>query len=595
MQEKTLNRKGAILGILIVFLFFFGFSLAVDFPAMCRGSFFSDESTYHSMTYSIAYDGDIEYSREDLFRVFREFRGGPAGIFLKKNLQKDKIFFSKSFIYSLFSSPFVRLLGTKGFFLFHSLLLLLMMYLGFTYLTRYNSPGLSLSFLLTFIFAGTAIVYFFWITPEFFNLSLIFTAYFLWAYKEVKPLEGKISSRWTKFLYSPISDYIASILLGVATFSKPTNALFIAPIGLFNIYRRRWFRTLIVGLIFLGVSAGLFGINYYITGEINYQGGYRKTFLRQFPLIDSKAKFENTGLSMTTNIETYAWSFDIITFLYNLFYYFFGRYSGVVLYFFPAVFSSVLFLIYRPRGLVRWLILGTAVAAILVNIILIPDNYLGGGGTVGNRYFVNIFPLFFFLLPQMRKGRYIFLCWIIAAIFLSQILLNPLQSSLSPAHHGKRYPFKLLPAELSQLNDLPINTNPKARKVALQRPARYWVYFLDDNTYLREAGGFWIRGSSTAEVVLRSEKELERIIVRIKNGQVDNRIKARVGWHSKSLSLKRRAMVDMAFQTGRGFKYGETYLYRVYITSKAGFIPKHYTPAHPDNRYLGCFATFEVQ
>lgn len=591
-----MSRKEGLLFILIIFIFFLGFSLAIDYPSLCRGSFFSDGATYYSMAYSIAYDGDIEYSREDLFRVFQEFRGGPVGIFLKKNLQNNKIFFSKSYIYPLFVSPFIRLLGTKGFFVFHSLLLVILMYLGYAFLTKVNSPSMSLALLLTFLFAAVGMVYFFWVTPEIFNLSLIFAAYFLWCYKEIEPQEERKACIWTRFLYSGISDYIASLLIGVATFSKPTNALFIAPLGLYSIYKRRWLRTLVIGFIFLAVSVGLFGINYYITGDINYQGGYRKTFLQQFPLFDSKAQFENTGLSMTTDIESYGWSFDFVTFLYNLFYYFFGRYSGIIFYYFPAIFSAALFLFYRPRGIVRWLILGTAIAAILVNIILIPDNYLGGGGTIGNRYFVNIFPLFFFLLlPSIKRGRAILLCWLMAGIFLSQILLNPLQSSRSPAQHGKQYPFKLFPAELTQLNDLPINTNPRARRVVLRYPAQFYLYFLDDNTYFREAGGFWLRGRSTAELVLRSEKRLKKIIISVKNTQVDNEVKARVGWHSERISLKRKKKDDLELHVGRGLRYAETYLYRLTITSKEGFIPKNYIQASPDNRYLGCFVTIYVE
>lgn len=589
-----MSQKKGFWIIIVIFVFFLGFSLSIDYSSLCRGSFFSDGATYYSMAHSIASDGDIEYSREDLFRVFKEFRGGPIGIFLKKDIKQDKIFFSKSFIYPLFCAPFVRFLGTKGFFVFHSLLLLLIMYLGYTYLIKSISPSLSLGVILTFLFAAVGIVYFFWITPEVFNLSLIFSAYFLCCYKEIEPQEEKKNSFWSRFLYSAKSDYIASLLIGLATFSKPTNALFIAPFGLFSIYKKRWLRTLIIGLLFVAVSVGLYGINYFITGDWNYQGGYRKTFLQQFPLIDSNAQFENTGLSMTTNIGGYGWFFDGKTFLYNIFYYFFGRYSGIIFYYFPAIFGAALFLLHR-KSFLKWLIFGTAVAAILANIIIIPDNYLGGGGTMGNRYFVNIYPLFFFLIPSLKKRRTLFISWIIAGIFLSQILLNPLQSSLNPAQHGKGYPFKLLPAELTQLNDLPINTNPHARKVALSQPAQFYLYFLDDNTYFREAGGFWIRGSATAELILRSEKKLNKIIITVKNSKVDNEIKARIGWHSQRASLKTRKKVDMVFKAGRAIKYGETYLYRITIASQEGFIPKRYVQASPDNRYLGCFVTIEVE
>ena len=49
-----------------------------------RSAFKSDEATYYMMAHSLAADGDLEYRRADLVRVWREFPSGPAGVFLKK-------------------------------------------------------------------------------------------------------------------------------------------------------------------------------------------------------------------------------------------------------------------------------------------------------------------------------------------------------------------------------------------------------------------------------------------------------------------------------------------------------------------------------
>ena len=39
----------------------------------------------------------------------------------------------------------------------------------------------------------------------------------------------------------------------------------------------------------------------------------------------------------------------------------------------------------------------------LFYILITPDNYFGGGGSLGNRYFLNIFPFFFFLVNLTNK------------------------------------------------------------------------------------------------------------------------------------------------------------------------------------------------
>jgi hypothetical protein len=59
----------AIRNFFILFLLFIiFFSFATDLPKTKRGGFFSDESTYFSIMQSLAYDGDLEYTRADIVR-----------------------------------------------------------------------------------------------------------------------------------------------------------------------------------------------------------------------------------------------------------------------------------------------------------------------------------------------------------------------------------------------------------------------------------------------------------------------------------------------------------------------------------------------
>src|SRR5206468_9526267 len=121
-----------------------------------------------------------------------------------------------------------------------------------------------------FVVASVVPVYFVWITPEFFNFSLGLLAYFCWLYKEVAPRDTPVmGARW---LLTPTGDIAAAALLGIATFSKVTNALLFLPILAWLAWRRRWGTFLVTGAVFGLCAGGLFLANMAITGEWNYQG-----------------------------------------------------------------------------------------------------------------------------------------------------------------------------------------------------------------------------------------------------------------------------------------------------------------------------------
>ena len=76
---------------------------------------FSDEAVYYMMAQSLGFDYDIEYTPQDLQRMYEDgWYAGPQGIYLTK-AKNGKIYYSKYWAYSLFLAPFVRLFGLKGF------------------------------------------------------------------------------------------------------------------------------------------------------------------------------------------------------------------------------------------------------------------------------------------------------------------------------------------------------------------------------------------------------------------------------------------------------------------------------------------------
>jgi hypothetical protein len=228
------EKRAAKAVLWIVALFFLGFSLFINLPAVHSGFLSADQAVYYAMAQSIAFDNDLEYTKKDLIRYYEDFGAGPNGIFLKKAAD-GKLYYAKSFVYALFAAPFVRVFGSNGPLVFHSLLLLLLLLMGFSYFSLSNSPGLSLLQVITFLFASIAGVYFLWISPDFFNLFLVFAALFLWLYKirrkEAPPAAPEANlGRFQAFLLSESSDYLAVILAGIAVFSKPPNVALMGPL-----------------------------------------------------------------------------------------------------------------------------------------------------------------------------------------------------------------------------------------------------------------------------------------------------------------------------------------------------------------------------
>ena len=590
---KIPGDKTALTVIFLIFLFFLGFSLFINLPGIQRNWLFSDEAIYYIMTQSIAYDGDITYTKKDLYRFCEDF-SAPQGIFLKKN-EKGEIFYAKSFAYPLFAAPFVRIFNYHGFFIFHSILLLLILLMGYSFLSIKNSSSISLIYTLTFLFASIAIIYFIWITAEFFNFFLAFSVIFLFAYKIKSENKNRNGSFIKKFLNSDYSDYVASFLAGIATFSKPPNIVLIAPIFLYSFIKKRWLKSFIILLIFVITSLSFFGINYLLTSDWNYMGGERKTFYFRFPYEKESYTFDSIGHKMTSEryFESHPISLKIA--IYNLFYYFFGRFSGITWYFFPAFLALIVFLINKKR-LYQWFIFGTIFAEILIYIVLMPDNYIGGGGTLGNRYFLNVYPLFFFLPRIIKTKKEVIINWIVASIFISQILITPFKSSSYPATHGKEIPFSLLPIEKSLINTLPTNTNPSAFKIRFGTPPNdYLIYFLNDNYYKKQGNGFWTFGDKTCEFFLRSFYPLKGLIIKLtNNGRLRNKVIVKVDGKKKIIYLSGKEKKEIKFKTGSGFKFGDSYIYHLKIKSRKGAIPYLEDRKSNDRRFLGVFVEINI-
>jgi hypothetical protein len=594
-------RPGLILA--AVFLALYGtFALTADVPRASYG-FHSDEATYYMMAWSLVDDGDLTYTKDDLVRVWKEFSSGPSGVFLKRGStlagrpdpNPYRYYYGKAFIYPVFAAPFVLLFGTNGFLVLNALCLALVLLCGYLFLHARAGPWPSAILAAGFVMASAIPVYFAWIMPEAFNFSLAFVAYFCWLYKEVAAPAR--SPKGTAWLFTPRADLAAATLLGIATFSKPTNALLFVPIVCWELYKRRW-RIGGAILVFTAVAAGLFAINIAITGEWNYQGGDRKSYYVEFPFqndvttrpLGVEKSRENMLPNVIFNKRTFASNL-----LHNLEYFFVGRYAGMIGYFFPAFFAMIALLAgpsRRPGW--QWIVLASGLAQGLIFVVATPYTWSGGG--VGNRYFASGYGVMLFALPPIESIALSFVPWVIGGLFVAPMVLDPFAASFRPYDNAKHGPLRLLPVELTLLNDLPVWTDGDRARVWFGDLGKgdpgFLVSFLDNNAYNREADkSFWTRGGSRADLVFKADRPIRRAIFDLTAGAVPVDVSINLHGKKQFVHLDPGATQQIAIAMPAGVAFEKEVagvrVWNVSIETSAGFTPIFYDSASTDVRYLG--------
>ncbi len=599
-----------------------GTSVAVDLPRASGGEFWGDGATYYAMAWSLARDGDVRFEARDLARVRAQYPGGPSGVFLKRahgglttdapgfpwlrrvRADEGRLYYAKALVYPVLAAPLVAVLGTRGLALANGLLLALALVLAVATLRRRGfGPWPALATASSLLLLGVAPLYLVWPTPEILGLALVTAG--LWAWASGRPL-------------------LSAVLFGIAGYVKPPNLLMAAPLLLAPVLpppgvspASAWSAVRALprlaeavrrGLVLCAAAAACYGANALVTGEYNYQGGERKTFYGRYPFDASGTTFDTPGAGfwMTTNQlgPLVAGSDDskvsersgparkraelAETLALNLGYFWVGRFGGALAYFFPAVVALLLFLLLGPRDRAGWLALLSVSLSWLAYIWIIPDNWYGGGGTVGNRYFLNLLPAFLFFVPA-RGSRW---RWVPAAgvagvaVFLAPVLARPVESSLRPGEHATHGAFRLLPAELTMLNDLSVFTETWRKKRPFgfvgnpQRhadPDAFFLYFTDDGSYGKEdwAGrpGFWLRAGRPAEVIVRAFDLalVDRIVLRLSGGPRGDTVDVRLGWHRERVRVGPGEHREVELPAiGPGVPYYDTYLHVLHLRSHRG-------------------------
>jgi len=556
---------------LFALVFVLAFSVATHLSK--RRGFLSDESSYFSIIQSLAHDGDLEYNRRDIQRIRRHFYTGPLGLFLKKG-PDGRLFYAKSFAYPLAAAPFFRLFGQSGLLLFNGLMILLCLWMGFLLLRRHHDELHSFKFSLVFVLASVVPVYIWWITADLFNFFVVFAGLFCFFY----PFRR---SGWF---------YLSGLCFSFAVFSKPNTALPIAILYLILLFRKDWKRFLALSLITVLVCAMLLGFLYAQTGQINFMGGERRTFYSRYPFEKPEYRFED-GYKMTADNYWQRFYLSPKIAALNLFYFVFGRFTGMFIYTFPALFILMLFL-FQKREREDWLVLAAIFAGILFFILVTPDNYFGGSGSVGNRYLFSILPFFFFLGYRHRPMRLTWVPILVGLVFLPGLFMDAAHHSTYARSAGLSFPINLFPPEKTQYQALQTNENPRAfGRLVRDNLGRYTVHFLNDNNWPLEDNAFWTNGCKAAELFTVMPGPVRHFRIKLKNIPVENRVVLQIEHLRKEFRLQPNqelmVNVDCARHHVHGLAMKQRQIYFFRVRSRHEYCPFFADPQQEDQRYLG--------
>jgi hypothetical protein len=195
----------------------------------------------------------------------------------------------------------------------------------------------------------------------------------------------------------------------------------------------------------------------------------------------------------------------------------------------------------------------------------------------------------------------------VSGLFVMPIVSNPFYAATRPADHSKTGLFRFMPTELTMVNDLPVNVQPSRIRQPLGGTPPVFAYFIDDNAYNREGDAFWVKGESTADILLRAPIKpetdaagvqpatslvIEKLTVILETGPRPNRVTIDTGTQERvvDMAASSQQTIEVDMTHGIPYKYHPdfptNYVYMVSVSSSTGFVPMFENGAN-DSRFLG--------
>ena len=428
-----------------------------------------DEATYLMQAESLARDGDLAYSRADYERFVAHWGRTPEGLILQSADGGETLVYGKPPTYSLFLAPFVALSPSRGPAIANALLLALAAVAAARALERRIGRAAPL-WVAVFVFGSVAFAYVLWAHADLFMMCLVAIALAL-AYG-AQSISGRRPSREDGAQLSehevrvrehrPQRDaggllrwLAVGALLGLVLTSRPPYATLLLPVALAVPPERRR-----AGLAALAAGAGAVVLvaalaNVAAGGAWTSYGGERQSFYGYtgFPGVDLPAsawreRVAERGEDSDSWVkpQTLAMGFEPRQAAWNLAYLVTGRHVGLLPYFLPLLLGVYAFR--RGEGRAALLL---AIAATLAFFLWVrPFNFYGGGGAIANRYFLPLYPAFWFLAARPAGRLPVVAAALAAAPFLLPLWAAPRAFPIDPDggyHHVSAVAERLLPYE----------------------------------------------------------------------------------------------------------------------------------------------------
>ncbi|HVS03009.1 MAG TPA: hypothetical protein VMT16_09585 [Thermoanaerobaculia bacterium] len=460
-----------------------------------------DEATYAMQAQSLAFDGDLRYSRADYDRLVATGLQ-PEGLILQSGDQGARITYGKPVFYAFWAAPFVRFAPVRGF-LVANLVALFTTVCVVAWSLRSTLGGRSPLCVALWVFGSVTFAYTSWIHPDLFLLCAVAVAFALACARPAPSAAGRRRApalRWG----------LVGALLAMVVVSRPLYlplllpALVLVPRG----ERRGGLAALAAGVLM--VTGGSLLLHQRLSGSWTSYGAERRAFYSYtgYPELDFPASQWSRSIqewgdhSVGSAQETIAdLGIDPGLMAWNSVYALVGRYTGVLPYFLPLVlgfFGS-------PRGAGRWSLVAATAVATAAFLWLRPFNYYGGEGAIANRYFLPLYPALWFVATRPPRWRWLALSAAGAALFVGPLWIAPRAFPLR-ADGTHRYvgavAQRLLPYETTQAN-----LKPAAREDVTHHGL--WIKLLDRSLRASADGdSLYLEARSRGRLVLGSPAPL---------------------------------------------------------------------------------------
>lgn len=492
---------------------------ALRFDRAGRPSLVGDEATYAMQAASLAWDFDLAYTRADYDRFVTQWGGKPDGLVLQSRDQGKHLTYGKPFLYALAIAPFVRLSPIRGPLVANALFLAAAAILAARTL-RQRLGGGAPFWVAVLLFGSVSFAYVYWVHADLFLFACIAAGLAL-VYREDRPQAGPLPDLYEGEETAPRGRTLlrwaaAGVLLAIPGAFRPFYlALFLpAALAAWALPRARRGATLAAlfgGVLGLLLLTGL--VQWHAGGAFSGYGGERQGFYPRtgYPDVDFPAsgwerslqKWGNTSWTqegaITPDLDRNLWA-------WNALYFFCGRNIGVLLYFLPLLLGFAAFS--GERG--RWTLPLAVLLAVCGFLLVRPFNFYGGGGAIGNRYFLPLYPALWFLAARPLKGGATAAlaagAAALAAPFLLPLWRHPTAFPIGPDgryRHVSDFAVKNFPYETTQ-SHIPGGQDSSHDGI--------WVKLLNDNMgRIGEAES--LLGDATGEVLVGSPSPLKGLLV----------------------------------------------------------------------------------